>query len=59
MFDEKFQGTYDYFYLPIDRKTKQGIGFCFVNMVDAIFILDFYLEFNCIKWSDKVPRCNS
>ena len=59
LFDEKFQGTYDYFYLPIDRRTKQSCGFCFINMVDAIFILDFYLEFNCIKWSDRVPRCQS
>lgn len=24
-----------------------------------IFILDFYLEFNCIKWSEKIEKCNS
>ena len=28
-------------------------------MVHPLFILDFLLEFNCIKWSDKIEKCNS
>ena len=28
-------------------------------MLDSIFILEFYLEFNCIKWSEKIEKCNS
>ena len=28
-------------------------------MIHPIYILDFYLEFQCIKWSDKIEKCNS
>ena len=28
-------------------------------MTHAIYILDFFLEFNGIKWSEKVEKCNS
>ena len=28
-------------------------------MIHPLFILDFYLEFNCIKWSEKIPNCYS
>lgn len=57
--DEKFSGQYDYFYLPIDVKTQCGVGFGFINMIHPLFILDFFLEFNCVKWSDKIEKCNS
>lgn len=57
--DEKFEGQYDYFYLPKDVKTQCGLGFAFINMIHPMFILDFFLEFNCIKWSEKVAKCNS
>lgn len=57
--DEKFSGQYDYFYLPIDVKTQCGVGFGFINMIHPLFILDFFLEFNCVKWSDKIQKCNS
>jgi hypothetical protein len=40
-------------------KTQCGQGFAFINFVHSIFILDFYLEFNCIKWSEKIEKCNS
>ena len=57
--NEKFEGQYDYFYLPKDLKTQCGVGFAFINMADPLFILDFFLEFNFVKWSEKVARCNS
>ena len=28
-------------------------------MLNSIFILEFYLEFNCIKWSEKIEKCKS
>jgi len=45
--------------LPKDTKTKSGVGFAFINMVHPMLILEFYLEFNCIKWSDRIENCNS
>jgi len=57
--NEKFSDQYDYFYLPKDVKTQCGVGFAFINMVHPLFILDFFLEFNCIKWSEKIDKCNS
>ena len=57
--NQKFIGTYDYFYLPKDLKTQCGVGFAFINMVHPLLILEFYLEFNCVKWSEKIEKCNS
>jgi len=59
LIDTKFKNQYDYFYMPKDLKTQCCVGFAFINFVDAIFIVDFYLYFNCIKWSDFIRRCNS
>ena len=59
LINEKFTDQYDYFYLPKDIKTQCGVGFAFINMIHPLFILDFFLEFNCIKWSEKIPKCNS
>lgn len=42
---------YDFFYLPIDFKNKCNMGYAFINFVDAIFIAEFYNEFNGKKWS--------
>lgn len=57
--NQKFKDQYDYFYLPKDLKTQCGVGFAFINMSSSLFILDFLFEFNCIKWSDKIEKCNS
>lgn len=53
----KFKDTYDYFYLPQDVKTRCGVGFAFINFIHPFYILEFYLEFNQIKWSDTIPKC--
>ena len=35
------------------------MGFAFINFVDPVYILDFYLEFHCMKWSETIANCNS
>ena len=57
--NENFEAQFDYFYLPKDNKTQCGVGFAFINFVDALYIVEFFLQFNCIKWSDKIQKCNS
>ena len=59
LLDKNFKGRYDFFYLPMDLKTKYNVGFAFINMLHPLFILDFYLEFNAMKWNETVPLCNS
>lgn len=59
LIDKNFDGKYDFFYLPMDLTTKCNVGFAFINMIHPLFILDFFLEFHCQKWSETVPQCNS
>lgn len=57
--DQHYRGKYNYFYLPMDMKTKLNSGFAFINMISPFFILDFYLQFNCVKWSDMITTSQS
>lgn len=59
LINPNFHGKYDYFYLPMDLKTQSSVGYAFINFIDPLFILDFYLTFNYIKWSNYMPNCNS
>ena len=59
LLNRNFSGKYDYFYLPMDLKTSCSVGFAFLNFTDALYILDFYLEFHCMKWSEVIANCNS
>ena len=59
LLDRNNKGRYNYFYLPIDLKSQCSVGFAFINFLDPLFILDFYLEFNCIRWSEIMTFCNS
>ena len=58
--DEKFRGTYDFFYLPIDFKNKCNVGYAFINMVRPEYIIPVVQKFDRKKWekfnSEKV--CN-
>jgi hypothetical protein len=59
LINPNFYGKYDYFYLPMDLKTQSSVGYAFINFIHPLFILDFYLTFNFIKWSNYMPNCNS
>ena len=59
LISSKFGGKIDYFYLPKDLKTQCGVGYAFINFLHPLLILDFYLEFHSMKWSDVILKCNS
>ena len=44
------EGTYDFFYLPIDFKNRCNVGYCFINFLDAKYIPRFVKEFNGQRW---------
>merc|ERR1712023_628355 len=44
------EGTYDFFYLPIDFKNRCNVGYCFINFLDTKYIPPFVKEFNCQRW---------
>lgn len=48
--NKNFEGTYDFFYLPIDFKNKCNVGYAFINFSSNESIKKFYLEFNDKKW---------
>lgn len=52
------EGTYDFFYLPIDFKNRCNVGYCFINFIDPKYISPFIDEFNGKRWksfnSEKV-----
>lgn len=56
--NNRHQGTYDFFYLPIDFKNRCNVGYCFVNFLDPKYIVPFVEEFNGQRWrsfnSEKV-----
>jgi RNA recognition motif-containing protein len=59
LIDQGHEGTYDYFYLPIDSGNQCNMGFAFINFIHSAFILDFYHDFNGRGWqncsnSDKI-----
>ena len=56
--NKNFKDKFNYFYLPKDLRTQKGMGFAFINLTHWAYIIDFYLEFNCIKWSEYI-QCNS
>ena len=57
--NKKFEGRFNYFYLPKDMRTQKGVGFAFINLIHPAYIIEFFLEFHCIKWSEYIQNCNS
>jgi hypothetical protein len=58
--DEGFQGHYDFLYLPVDLKSKSGLGYAFVNLVSHESALAFTKHFDgYLSWavqSEKVCK---
>eukprot|EP00960_Hanusia_phi_P044445 756649-Hanusia_phi.AAC.10 len=58
LIDTNHQGTYDFFYLPIDFKNKCNLGYAFINFREARFIANFVKDFADKRWerfnSEKV-----
>lgn len=56
--DRKQKNQYDFFYLPIDYRNKCNMGYAFINFIDAIFIVEFFQQFDGKGWecfnSDKI-----
>lgn len=55
LIDERFAGTYDFFYLPIDFENKCNVGYAFVNFRGLEAVRSFFHFFHRRKW----PRFNS
>ena len=59
MIQERHNGTFDYFYLPMDLKTLYNRGYAYINFVHPLYILDFYMEFQGLKWNERFRDCFS
>jgi len=44
------EGTYDFFYLPIDFKNRCNVGYCFINFLEPRHIAPFVASFNGQRW---------
>jgi hypothetical protein len=50
--NQKFSGTYDFFYLPIDFKNRCNVGYCFINFLGPQSIAAFVEDFHGQKWKN-------
>lgn len=56
-FDSRgYKGTYDFFYLPIDFKKRQNMGYCFVNFRDTKHAQNFMITFRKLKLDSASPK---
>jgi hypothetical protein len=44
------EGTYDFFYLPIDFKNRCNVGYAFVNFIEPAHVISFVEEFHGQRW---------
>lgn len=48
---EGFKGKFDFLYLPIDFRSKAGLGYAFVNLCDPSYVQQFWKTFDGFtKW---------
>ena len=57
-FREKFDGEFNFFYLPVDFTKNQNVGYAFMNFRNCRKIIQFYLEYNEKPWPfQKKIKC--
>jgi len=49
--NSEHEGSYDFFYLPIDFKNQCNVGYAFINFISPLSIAAFYRKFNGKRWS--------
>lgn len=58
--DKTHQGTFDFFYLPMDFRNKCNMGYAFINLVDRVHVTSFHEAFHDKKWqhfnSEKICK---
>jgi len=50
--EELFAGKFDIFYLPMDFKKKNNLGFAFINFSSSYHLIYFYKVFNKRLWNN-------
>jgi len=45
-------GTFDFFYLPIDFRTRSGLGYLFINFPSSQDAARLYLEYHGKRWDE-------
>lgn len=50
--DRLHKGRYDFFYLPLDLNNGCNIGYAFINFVDPVYIVPFFLDMNNQSWEN-------
>mmetsp|Transcript_25203 Transcript_25203/g.25413 ORF Transcript_25203/g.25413 Transcript_25203/m.25413 type:complete len:753 (-) Transcript_25203:306-2564(-) len=48
----RHEGTYDFYYLPIDFKNRCNVGYAFINFMEPKHIIPFFKDFNNQRWSN-------
>lgn len=48
--DAKHGAHYDFFYLPIDLKNNCNVGYAFINMSDACWVVALYEDLHGQTW---------
>ena len=55
LLDDEFLGEYDYFYLPVDRRTLECKGLAYINFRSPEKALECQRHFEgCVEW----PSCD-
>merc|ERR1719428_2540350 len=57
--DDKFRGTFDFLYLPIDFANRCNMGYAFINFKDTVVCQQFIEAFHGVDSGACLPGFNS